>query len=366
MFALVVVIAAVAPVSGPAPPAICRFREANSVVHRWEGSCGRLFGQEPTLKLKPVRSIASGRWRRDVEPNAVWAGAMSMEGSRNDPIELELYQAGPGVLRTEHGWYSVSAFNSTPGLNDLRARHLTHGRAIRAGSRDSQAGRCPSLVRGSVESRRRSAVPGNRDHVEHYCAMEHATIEATCGAHHRRPAMELVREIVESRTAQRHYEHRLMDYNNDTTTTLADVHGLFREALSRTSGPPDQPLAVPARCPPPPEPRITAVDIRVVDRARAILGSPNVWDRHGTQQCAAGQKTVSIFCALERASEEITGDFDEVSPVMREARGVVDFVAAKTYEARLVDYNNDPATTFANVQTLFRILRNRLSRRVTP
>ncbi len=49
--------------------------------------------------------------------------------------------------------------------------------------------------------------------------------------------------------------------------------------------------------------------------------------------------------------------------VMQEARQVVDFIAPKTYEARLVDYNNDPATSFADLQAFFRILRNRLTRR---
>ena len=45
--------------------------------------------------------------------------------------------------------------------------------------------------------------------------------------------MELVRQIVDERTTGRNYDHRLMDYNNDPSTTLADVHSLFAEAMSR-------------------------------------------------------------------------------------------------------------------------------------
>lgn len=66
-----------------------------------------------------------------------------------------------------------------------------------------------------------------------YCAAERATIEITGGFHHRRPALELVREIVDERTKGRNYQHRLMDYNNDPSTTLAEVHSLFVEALGR-------------------------------------------------------------------------------------------------------------------------------------
>lgn len=66
-----------------------------------------------------------------------------------------------------------------------------------------------------------------------YCAMEKATIEVTGAFHHRRPALQLVRKIVEERSVNRPYQHRLMDYNNDTTTTFADAQSLFAEALHR-------------------------------------------------------------------------------------------------------------------------------------
>ncbi len=66
-----------------------------------------------------------------------------------------------------------------------------------------------------------------------YCAMARATAEVTGAFHHRRPALELVRRIVDERTAGRAYEHRLMDYNNDPATRLADVRSLFAQALAR-------------------------------------------------------------------------------------------------------------------------------------
>jgi len=66
-----------------------------------------------------------------------------------------------------------------------------------------------------------------------YCGMERATIDVTGAFHHRRPALQLVREIVDERTVGRRYHHRLMDYNNDTTTHLSDVQSLFQDALRR-------------------------------------------------------------------------------------------------------------------------------------
>jgi hypothetical protein len=63
--------------------------------------------------------------------------------------------------------------------------------------------------------------------------MQRATIEVTGAFHHRRPALEVVRLIVEKRTVGRPYHHRLMDYNNDPSTHLDDVRSLFAEALAQ-------------------------------------------------------------------------------------------------------------------------------------
>jgi hypothetical protein len=42
-----------------------------------------------------------------------------------------------------------------------------------------------------------------------------------------------VRELVAKRTEGRNYHHRLMDYNNDRTTTLADVQSVFKDTLAQ-------------------------------------------------------------------------------------------------------------------------------------
>jgi hypothetical protein len=39
--------------------------------------------------------------------------------------------------------------------------------------------------------------------------------------------------IVDERSVGRNYNHRLMDYNNDSRTHLSDVQSLFKETLDR-------------------------------------------------------------------------------------------------------------------------------------
>jgi hypothetical protein len=316
------------------------------------------------MSLKPENAIMSGRWRRDAEPLAAWTGQETISGGRS-PVELEVYAGGTGALRTESGWYPVSGFRSTKTEMTFA---VDTSRTVPPSELDREIiRRADGLLSSDAVWNRHDDrnCPASGTTWSIYCAMQRATIVTTCGPHHRRPAMEVVREIVEARSAGRAYEHRLMDYNNDSTTTLADVRSLFREALSRAGGASDEPLGEPPVCPPPPPaPTISAVDLRVAERAGVLLGSPRAWDRHGTQDCPDTQQTLSIYCALQRAAEDVTGDIDAPAPLMREARSLIDSLAPNKYQARLVDYNNDPATSFAQIQTFFRILRERIAGRL--
>src|SRR5580704_8310818 len=57
-----------------------------------------------------------------------------------------------------------------------------------------------------------------------YCALRQATEEVMGQSSHRTSAMEEVRLVIEEKVGDKKYDHRLMGYNNDPTTTLADIH----------------------------------------------------------------------------------------------------------------------------------------------
>jgi hypothetical protein len=204
------------------------------------------------MTLHAESMVASGRWRRGADPVATWAGQATTSGNAS-PIELEIYSGGAGVLRTERGWYSVSGFTRTTAQMTFeldRTRTVPPSELDREIIRRADALLSSDAVWNRHDDRR---CPETATTWSIYCALVHATIVTTCGAHHRRPAMEVVRELIESRTAGRNYAHRLMDYNNDSTTTLADVRSLFREARSRAGGRDEQPLGEPPTCPSPPK-----------------------------------------------------------------------------------------------------------------
>jgi hypothetical protein len=195
----------------------------------FSGTCGRLFDENPVFALAPSAAVRSGMWREDIRPTAVWAGKM-IEDSGDLPVELEVYEGHRGILRTEYGWFAVSHFNASADLTfDLDA-----SREIKPNELDQKIVERAAALLASPASWNRAdnrGCPAGASTWSIYCAMWQATIDVTGGANHRRPALEVVREVVEARSAGRHYHHRLMDYNNDPTTHIEDVRSLLREAL---------------------------------------------------------------------------------------------------------------------------------------
>ncbi|HEX3809313.1 MAG TPA: hypothetical protein VHW02_06395 [Rhizomicrobium sp.] len=203
----------------------------------FKGGCGALFDQTPAMTLAPVAAVASGMWRRGLNPQSVWAGTLTDDDYPGAPLELEIYADGKGVLRTEYGWFPASNIAVAP--DNLRF-DLDGVREVAPSTVDADILRRAAAILSSDAVWNRADNRKCPDGVATwsiYCAMQKATIDVTGVFHHRRPALEVVRKIIDARTAARNYDHRLMDYNNDKTTKLADVQSLFAEALSDMNDP---------------------------------------------------------------------------------------------------------------------------------
>lgn len=108
-------------------------------------------------------------------------------------------------------------------------------------------------------------------------------------------------------------------------------------------------------------------DVETVERAKEILNSPAKWNRADNRKCPANAATYSLYCALESAAlQGGTGRFQHRSSLMQEARFVIDYDLApgNQYHHRLMDYNNDPKTTFADVRRFFDLLQQRVLARL--
>lgn len=204
----------------------CKFTPAES---GWTGSCGPLLRQEPKFTIAKTAKITTGAWRKGVEPISVWSGKMTDPASA---IELEIYPGGSGVLRTELGWFPVTEFAAK---NKALTFSLDTSRPVPPNELDRRIVERAAAILSSdgvwnrVDTRQCS--PSDTKW-SIYCAMVRATIDETGAVHHRRPALQVIRAIVEKRSAGRKYTHRLMDYNNDPSTKLEDVKSLFAEAIA--------------------------------------------------------------------------------------------------------------------------------------
>jgi hypothetical protein len=221
-------------VVGMAPaPSTC---QVNRIKMRWEGSCGLLFGHPSTLTISPAKSVVTGAWRKDTAPAEVWAGEAKFSWLPAQPIEIEVYAGGMGVLRTALGWFPTSGF--THSADRIRFQ-MDVTATVPPSELDRELVQRADMILSSERVWNRAdnlQCPAEATTWSIYCAMERAAIEITGSFHHRRPALELTRIIIEERAGGKYGSaHRLMSYNNDRSTRLEDVRSLFAEAVARMS-----------------------------------------------------------------------------------------------------------------------------------
>jgi uncharacterized protein (DUF305 family) len=103
----------------------------------------------------------------------------------------------------------------------------------------------------------------------------------------------------------------------------------------------------------------TAHDLQTLERAAALLGSESAWNRNDDRRCADDEamEKRSLFCALQRASADVYGSHDphKVADHRRVALQEVRFAVeeatrGRELDHRLMDFNNLPETTLADVQ----------------
>ena len=107
------------------------------------------------------------------------------------------------------------------------------------------------------------------------------------------------------------------------------------------------------------------VDLQILQLARNLLSSEEVWDRDDDRNCENDASLISVYCALARATSEAMGAYQHRQPAMQAVRRVI---AAEWHDRivdhRLMNFNNDPRTTLADVKRLFELAEESLRRSV--
>ena len=112
--------------------------------------------------------------------------------------------------------------------------------------------------------------------------------------------------------------------------------------------------------------KINKNDVKIILRASEILSNRSDWNNKDNRECPKKAKTYSLYCALYKASVEVNGEFDHRLGALEEVRRTVEeFSKGKNYEHRLMDYNNDPTTSFDNIKKILSTTEQRLLNRLT-
>ncbi|MGO4222151.1 hypothetical protein AB4Y64_09905 [Lysobacter sp. TAF61] len=113
---------------------------------------------------------------------------------------------------------------------------------------------------------------------------------------------------------------------------------------------------------------VSVQDIEILDKADALLKSEADWNRKDTRECQPDAATLSLFCALQKASISVLGEYDHRRVALQEVRFAIEDVSGgREFEHRMMDFNNLPETSFADVKKVLIIARDRVSKRLqTP
>jgi len=98
-------------------------------------------------------------------------------------------------------------------------------------------------------------------------------------------------------------------------------------------------------------PAVTQADADILGEAKRLLADESRWTRNDETQCNLEAVQWTLFCALQKASYTVTGAYELRRVALEDTRYVIDrMMGPETLERRLIDFNNLPTTTFADIQ----------------
>jgi hypothetical protein len=110
---------------------------------------------------------------------------------------------------------------------------------------------------------------------------------------------------------------------------------------------------------------VTDDDLQILKRADSILSSAAVWNRHDTRVCKPDDKTWSLFCAMQKASLDVLGEYRHREVALQVVRfAVEDVTKGIELEHRMMDYNNLPSTRFSDIKHVIKMATDRVSARL--
>ncbi len=80
-------------------------------------------------------------------------------------------------------------------------------------------------------------------------------------------------------------------------------------------------------------------DLKILQETRGFLSEETRWTRGEETQCDLEALALTLFCALQKASFDVTDDFLLRRPALEEVRYAIDELSPEL-DRRLIDFNN--------------------------
>lgn len=110
---------------------------------------------------------------------------------------------------------------------------------------------------------------------------------------------------------------------------------------------------------------VAVQDLEILDRAGALLANESAWNRKDTRECPPDAKSLSLFCALQKASIEVIGTYDHRRAALQEVRfAIEDATGGREFEHRLMDFNNLAETRFSDIKAIIAAARIKVMARL--
>ena len=112
---------------------------------------------------------------------------------------------------------------------------------------------------------------------------------------------------------------------------------------------------------------VTAEDLRILEKADALLKDESSWNRNDDKECADdnANRKWSLYCALEAACSDVVGECEHTRVASQEVRfAIEEATPGKQFEGRLMGFNNLPETNFEDIKRVLRVARERVRARL--
>jgi hypothetical protein len=109
---------------------------------------------------------------------------------------------------------------------------------------------------------------------------------------------------------------------------------------------------------------VTLVDLNILQAVDDLLSNEDSWSKDGDRVCHTQEK-YSLFCALEKASIEVNGQYIHRKAALQEVRFAIDDYYRNYWRVhRLSDFNSNPQTRFSDIKRVIAVAINNVKRKL--